>query len=195
MLLVALTGGAGTGKTTVAEFLRKSGITVIDLDKVGHETLELENVKKKLVEVFGREILKDDRIDRKKLRNIAFDSKENLKKLNEIVHPEMINMLWRKIRELNDENIVVVEGAIIPELGLTKDFDFIVITDVPKEVQIKRVAERNKIPFHLAERIVNYQMDRKKRLELADYVIDTSGDINKTLEQAKKLLKLLKSMV
>lgn len=194
MLLVALTGGAGTGKTTIAEFLRKNGIVVVDLDKVGHETLELESVKKKLVKTFGERILKGDRINRKKLRNIVFDSEENLKKLNEIVHPEMINLLWKKIKELKDENIVVVDGALIPELGLVEKFDFVVVTDAPKELQIKRIVERSKIPLHMAEKIVNSQMEGKKRIEIADYVIDTSGDMNQTLKQAEKLLKLLENM-
>lgn len=191
-MLVALTGGAGSGKSTVANFLRKHGITVIDLDKVGHETLELEAVKKKLVNIFGEKILNGDQIDRGKLRNIVFNSQKALKKLNEVVHPEMIKLLWRKIEELKDKkDIIVVDGALIPELGLIERFDFVVVVDVPKDIQIERLVKRNNISSSLALKIIDSQMEREEKLKVADYIIDASKNMDHTLKQAGRLVEIL----
>ncbi|MCD6545624.1 MAG: dephospho-CoA kinase [Thermotogae bacterium] len=191
-MLVALTGGAGSGKSTVANFLRKHGITVIDLDKVGHETLELEAVKKKLVNIFGEKILNGDQIDRGKLRNIVFNSQKALKKLNEVVHPEMIKLLWRKIEELKDKkDIIVVDGALIPELGLIERFDFVVVVDVPKDIQIERLVKRNNISSSLALKIIDSQMEREEKLKVADYIIDASKNMDYTLKQAGRLVEIL----
>jgi len=191
LLLVALTGGIASGKSIVADFLRKHGIPVIDLDKVGHETLKIETVKKKLVKAFGKSIIKNGEVDREKLRYLVFNSKENLKKLNNIVHPEMVKLMWEKINSLKDKEILVVEGAIIPELGLANKFDFVVVVDVPKDIQMERLMKRNNISCSIALGMIDSQMSREKKLSFADYVIDASKDISDTLKQSEELLRIL----
>ena len=104
----------------------------------------------------------------------------------------MIKLLWRKIEELKDKkDIIVVDGALIPELGLIERFDFVVVVDVPKDIQIERLVKRNNISSSLALKIIDSQMEREEKLKVADYIIDASKNMDHTLKQAGRLVEIL----
>ncbi len=191
MKLIGITGGIATGKSVVAGLIKTKGYPVINADKVGHQVLEMESVKKTLIKEFGDILGSRGKVDRKKLGDIVFEDREKLKVLNGILHPKMVNMILKKseeIKELNEE--IFVEAAVLFEMGLDKHTDFIVVTDCPDEVRIERLMKRDRLSFDEAKKRVNFQSPREFFLKKADWVIDTSKDFENTSKQVFKMLNL-----
>ncbi len=116
-MVIGVTGKYCSGKDTVVSFLRDSGFTEINVDKIGHDILEDKN--KDIVKVFGRKILKENSsINRRKLGNIVFSDKEEMKKLELILHPAMINRVKENIKDLNSK--IIINAAILFKMGLEK---------------------------------------------------------------------------
>ncbi len=191
MKLIGITGGIATGKSVVAGLIKTKGYPVIDADKVGHQVLEMESVKKTLIKEFGDILDPHEKVDRKKLGDIVFEDREKLKVLNGILHPKMVNVILKKseeIKELNKE--IFVEAAVLFEMGLDKHTDFIVVTDCPDEMRIERLMKRDRLSFNEAKKRVNFQSPREFFLKKADWVIDTSKDFENTSKQVFKMLNL-----
>ncbi|HUP66419.1 MAG TPA: dephospho-CoA kinase [Thermoanaerobaculia bacterium] len=180
ILRVGLTGGLASGKSTAAELLAGLGCRVVDADEVvdalyrpgrpGHEAI---------VRVYGRGILTaGGEIDRQKLASIAFSSAEEATRLNDLIHPLVIEEERRIIDETNllgEDQIVVVEATMLLESGGKERYDVIVVVDLPEEIQVRRAVERGMIEGDARARI-SRQMSRANRLAAADVVIDNSGD-------------------
>ena len=192
--MIALTGGMGSGKSTIADHLRRKGIKVLDLDKIGHEALEDEMVKKKLVDAFGDGILRGDKIDRKKLGKIVFSDRAKLKQLNSIVHPKMLEILWKKVEDC-PENLVVVDGAVIIDIGIHDRFDFVIVADVDTEIQIERIMKRDGITRDEAIRRVRLQVGREERLKHADFVVNTALPYDELRKRIDELIRIIERRV
>ncbi len=187
--LIAITGGIATGKSVVSRYLRSLGYPVIDADEIGHEILGCKDVKSKIVERFGDILDLKGNIDRKKLGSIVFSNKDKLRELDEITHPKITDEVLHRAKELeivNDE--IFVEAAVLFEMGLDKYVDFIVVTDCPDEIRIKRMILRDHLSYEEALKRINSQMKREEYLKRANLIVDTSGDVNKTLEQIFEML-------
>ena len=192
--LIALTGGMGSGKSTIANLLRKRGMKVLDLDEIGHEALEDDGVKGELRKVFGDEIFDGERINRKKLGRIVFSDRKKLRILNSIVHPKMLDILWRKVKNC-PEDIVIVDGAIIIDIGIQDRFDLVVVADVDVETQIQRIIERDNITREEAKRRIEMQISRDERLKHADFVVDTSLSKERIREKVDELIDLIRKKI
>jgi len=197
-LVVGLTGGIATGKSTVSKIIAEKGIVVIDADRISREIVKPGEVAyKKIVEFFGEEILSENgEIDRKKLRNIVFNDYNKLKVLNEITHPEILKKILIKIEDLKSkgEKICVLDAALLIEANFHKFVDKVILVYCDIEIQISRLMKRDNLSREEAINIINSQMSFEQKKKYADYLIDNSKDIDFTKKQVDRVLNSILGM-
>jgi dephospho-CoA kinase len=206
MLRVGLTGGIATGKTTVAAILRELGCHMLDADKIAHHLIEpgaaaYEDVLRE----FGRDILTPDgRVDRKKLGAVVFAEPARLERLNDIVHPHVLETQDREldaIERANSHAIAVVEAALLIEAGYAPKLDCLVVTWCTPEQQLGRLTRQDAagvagrgLTLEQARQRIAAQMPNEEKRRMADEVIDCSGSFKHTREQVVALVARLKKM-
>ncbi len=190
MHVIGLTGGIGTGKSTVAEFLKEQGASIVNADLVGHEVyLPGRPAHQEIVHEFGQDVVAEDgTIDRKKLGSIVFSDPKNLVRLNAITHPRMKGMMREKLQDIErgGADIAVLEAALLLEAKWDDLADEIWVTVTPPEVAAKRVSTRSNLAVEQVMDRIRSQMSNEQRTERADVVIDTSGDMESTRKQASE---------
>jgi len=196
MLIVALTGGIASGKSVVAEVLEDLGCYIHNADKVAHDLMEPEKPAwKKIVAHFGKKILNEDKtINRSRLGKIIFSGEKERRFLNELIHPLVLEKKKEVINRLEKEghyNIFISEAALTIEAGFADFFDKIIMTYCKKEVQIKRLMERDGISRKQTIKIIKSQMQPQEKLKYADYIIDTSSSLQSTVEQTERVYRNL----
>ena len=191
MIVIGLTGGIASGKSTISDMLRELGAVVIDVDIVGREVVSHGSIAyNRIIESFGRDILMPDgEINRKRLGNIVFSDEEKLRLLNDITHPAIIESVNAEIEALRKQHkkAVVIDAAILIEMGLNKNVDYVWLVAVSRETQLKRVMERDKLTCEDAWNRINAQMTNEERMKYADAVIDTTYPINIVTNRVKEL--------
>ena len=196
MFVIGLTGGIGTGKSTVARVLEDQGATVVSADLTGHEVyLPGRPGYHEVIAEFGQDVVAaDGTIDRKKLGAIVFADPKNLARLNSIVHPRMKGMMREKLNELDQQGvaIAVLEAALLFEARWDDLAHEVWVTAAPPEIAAERVALRSKLPLEQVLDRIRSQMSTAERVKRAEVVIDTSGDIESTTRQAKEKWEELK---
>lgn len=189
MLVIGLTGGIGSGKTTVSGFLEELGAEVIDADKVGHVTyLPDMPAWRDLIDTWGEDLLQPNReIDRKKLGAIVFSDPANLEKLNSIVHPRMRDIMNDRIEAFRGEGkqVVVVDAAILIEAKWTSLVDEVWVTAAPEDVVVQRVMARNGWEEEQVRSRMASQMPAEERQSYADVVIDTDATLDEVRERVR----------
>ena len=181
--MIVITGGIATGKSTVCKIFKEYGYEVVDADSIAHE--ELENSKDEIVKVFGSDILKDKKIDRKKLSSIVFSDSNSKNRLEEILHPKIRKSIEKSIKILQKEGKkFIVDIPLYFESGEYKA-DKVVLVYTPKEMQLKRVMQRDKLTEEEALKRIKSQMDIEIKRELADIVIDNTKDIKHLKDEVK----------
>lgn len=186
MRTIGLTGGIGSGKSTVAQQLEKLGAVVVDSDRAAHETYRPHSAGwHKLVATFGPKLLlPSGEIDRKQLGAIVFSDAAAMAKLNAIVHPLVRQSLEQSIEEHRRKGtrVLVVEVPLLYETGFDKLVDEVWVTRVPEGVAVSRLAVRNGLREDEAQRRIKTQLASEERERRADVVIDTNVDL-KQLER------------
>lgn len=199
MKIIGLTGGIGSGKSTVAQFLAELGAVIVDLDKVGHEVLKSGGVvRERIVSEFGKNILTGSGdIDRTRLGGIVFNDFEALSRLNKIMHPVIDNIINARIEEYRREGVevVVLEAAALLDADRASQVDEIWVTVAPEAVVLKRLAERTGYSEEESKARIRSQMPGEKRIRQADLVIDTDCSLDelkaRVATEWQKLLKRL----
>jgi len=191
MKIIGLTGNIASGKSAISYILKNLGAEVLDLDKIGKQIQELnyKKVIEKIEKRFGKEIIENEKINRKKLGSIVFSDKQALIDLNSIMIPLMTEKLKRTIDEnrKKETKVLVVDAAILFEANWDKFVDYVWVVYVPRETQINRLIKREKITQEEAIMRVDSQESIDEKIEKADVVIDNS----KNLEAVKlKILEL-----
>lgn len=185
MLKIGLTGGIGTGKSTVSEMLKELGAYVINADLVGHQAyLPHKNVWQDMVDAFGRDILtENDEVDRRKLGAIVFGDPAQMDKLNSIVRPWMYRTIEQMLKdeEAKGATVGVVEAAILLEANWQTLVDQVWVTVASVDNVIQRVQARNNFTEEQIRARINAQTSDDVRIAAADVVIDT----NTTLDEVK----------
>jgi dephospho-CoA kinase len=197
VLRVALTGGIACGKTVVAGIFREKGCFVQSSDRVAHELMAPGRPAwKKVVARFGRELLGPDRaIRRDRLAHLLFTDPEARRFVNRLVHPLVMAEKKRTVARLEREGrfaIFVSEAALTIEAGYAPFFDRIVIVHCPPRVQVRRLTARDGLTPGEARRRIRSQMPAGEKLAHADYVIDASGSLSETVEQAERVYAALR---
>lgn len=200
MYVIGLTGGIGTGKSTVAKVLEDEGAVVLSADLVGHEVyLPGKPAYDEIIATFGREVVADDgTIDRKKLGPIVFSDPANLAKLNAITHPRMKGMMRERLAEIARQGtaFAVLEAALLFDAGWNDLTDEVWVTVVPAKVAAERTAARSGIPVgQVLERIQKAQMEDDERVRRSDIVIDTSGTLDETIGRARDAWREMRARV
>jgi dephospho-CoA kinase len=191
MTILGVTGGIGSGKTTVCKLFESKGIPVYNSDERAKYILAHHpDVKQQLLKLFGEKIFTDHLPDRKKIAAIVFSDKEKLKLLNAIIHPK-VREDFEQWKKQQTSKIIIKEAAILIESGAYKQVDKILVVTAPLEQRIQRVMQRDGV---LRQEILNRlsnQLDEKSRLKYAHYSIDNSEGKNLELQVDEVLKKLL----
>jgi dephospho-CoA kinase len=181
--VIGLTGGIASGKTKVAEELSRLGALVIDADQIARAVIENPEIKNQLEKTWP-EVFERGFLNRKKLRQIIFSSREEREKLNALLHPPIIQQIIEKIEQANDSICVIVAPLLI-ESGLHQTCDEIWVVHAPRKTQIERLMERDQITQEEALAMLESQLSSEEKMGHAHRVIDNSGPFEKTREQIK----------
>ena len=199
MKIIGLTGGIGSGKSTVARFLAELGAEIIDLDKVGNEALKKgKTAYKKAIQEFGPTILeKNKEIDRSKLGDIVFNEPAALKRLNGIIHPEIDKTVAERTIACRRRGIkvLVLEAAAMLEAGKAWQVDELWVTIALEKTVLERLKQRSGYNQAEAKARIHSQMNNEERVKQATVVINNDGSLDELKARAKsewdKLLKRL----
>lgn len=180
MFLVGLTGGIGSGKSTVAADLEARGAAVIDADRIAREIVEPGGrAYARLVERFGSGVLHPDgRLDRQKMADIAFNDPDALTALNEITHPAIGEVMAERVVEASQTHPIVVVDIPLMTIATKArmNFDAVIVVDAPEETAVARLVEHRSFTEADARARIASQISREERASLADFVVDNSGD-------------------
>lgn len=191
-MIIGITGSIACGKSTISNYLKSKGYIVIDADKIGHEALDDDYVKEKLILAFGNEILDDNKINRQKLGELVFGNSSNLNVLNSIIHPEIRKKILQKIDKNNDKELIFIDVALLFEAKFDDLVDKIIVVYVDKNTQLTRLMKRNSISEKEALSRIVSQMSPIEKAKLGDYTVNNNLDVINTYEQVDKVLSELK---
>lgn len=192
LLVIGLTGGIASGKSTVSLLLKQKGAVIIDADKISRQVmLPGKEAWFEIKKHFGAEILcPDGKINRKKLGSLVFSDKKKLKILNGITHPKIIDEINNELLVYKRENqrVVVIDAALLLEVGLDSYVDEVWVVTVDEKTQIQRLMNREKnMTVRQAINRIRAQMPLEEKLKFAKRIIDNSSDIAHTKRQVEKI--------
>tara|TARA_B100000678_G_scaffold226592_1_gene194371 strand:+ start:90 stop:683 length:594 start_codon:yes stop_codon:yes gene_type:complete len=196
MLIIGLTGGIGSGKSAVSDKFKSLGITVVDADVAARTVVEPgQPALAEIERHFGSNILNQEGVlDRAQLREIIASDSEERVWLESVLHPKIGEQIAKELAESTSPYTIYVAPLLL-ETNSQKMCSRVLVVDVPKEIQIQRTAERDKVSEIQIEKIVAVQMEREERLEKADDVLVNTGTIKELEQQVMKLHQKYLEMV
>ena len=199
MLVVGLTGGVASGKTTVSQILQQEGAYLIDADRIARELVQPHTPTwSELIRAFGKEILeKDDLINRKALAAGVFSNPQKRRQLEEILHPQISKEIDRRIEEIrkkDPEAVVVVDAALLVETGSYQRMDKLIVVTATEAQQMERLGKRTGAEQKEAQGIISSQMPLAEKLKVADFIIRNEGALEETIQRAKEIFQELKTI-
>ena len=190
--IIGLTGGIGSGKTTIANYFQAKGIPVYISDIEAKKVMEFPEIIAKIENTFGTDLIINNQLNREKLASIVFSSPEKLKQLNAIVHPAVKIHFENWIQNNKKEEFIIKEAAILFESGSYKDCDKIITVTAPLEMRIERILTRDNTTREKVLQRINNQISDEERVAKSDYVIDNEKREG-IKEQVDKIIFLLKN--
>ena len=189
---IGITGSIACGKSTVSDYLKEKGYTIIDADKLGHVALTSEDVKRRLSETFGANILVNNEISREVLAKLVFGNDNNLKKLNNIIHPKIKELILKLQEEHENEDLVFLDIALLYEANFVDLVEKVAVVYVDEDVQLERLMTRNFLSKEEALKRIESQMSPQEKASLGDFVINNSYRKEDTFQQIDEILEKLK---
>jgi len=190
-MLVGVTGGMGSGKSSLARLLAARGGILVDADAIAHRVLDRPEVLQALQEAFGRDVVDaGGRLNRPEVGRRAFASQAGWQRLNRIVRPPLAAELWREVEQAKKsagEIMVVVDAPLIFEWEVQDRFDAVVVVDADEEVCVARAAGRSGLSKIQIRQRMAFQLSAEEKKERADFVVDNSGDLEQLEEEAARL--------
>lgn len=190
--IIGLTGGIGSGKTMVAEYIKSLGILVYIADDEARELMNTAKVIQAISAAFGKEVVDNGILNRDKLAKIVFNNPEKLQKLNNIVHPEVKKHFDIWVEKHKNYPFVVKEAAILFESGSYKYCDAVITVTSPLETRLQRVINRDKTDRESVLKRMQNQWTDEQRIAKSDYVIHNLS-VDGTKRQVDEILNLLKN--
>jgi len=179
-IILGLTGGIASGKTTAAGMFADKGAKLIDADSIAHKVLrEDREVQRKIAEAFGPEYVSGGEVDRRALARKVFSGGAALDILSGIIHPPVIAAILKELEKSGDEDVVVIDAPLLIESGMHKYVDAVVLVTAGRDKQLERAAGRG-----LSEKEINYvidkQMSQAEKEKFAQYILDNGASIDET---------------
>lgn len=193
---VGLTGGIGSGKSTVSAILAELGAVVIDADLLAREVVApgTEGLDE-IVEAFGAEVLAPDgSLDRPALGAVVFADEASRRTLEAIVHPRVRDLGARREAQAGPEDVLVHDIPLLAETGQADQFDAVVVVDVPVATQLARLQQLRGLSVEEAQARVDAQASRDERLAIATHLIDNSGDLDELRVRAEGVYRELRKL-
>ncbi len=191
MIKLGVTGGIGSGKSVVCEVLRLHDIPVYDADLEAKRLNDTSPViREKLIEAFGAELYKNDKLDRKKLAQLIFNDEKNLRQVNSIIHPELAKHFEKWTDGRMEHSIVAIDAAVLFEAGFQQFVDKTITVFSPVETRIERVVKRDNLTKEQILSRINSQMSDEEKIRLSDFVI-INDNKHSILEQVSTILKTI----
>ena len=196
MLKIGLTGGIGSGKSSVSKLFKDWGAYIFDADSVAKEILlKNETAQNEIIAEFGSDILnKDEKIEKSKLSRIAFQDENHQLRLNAIIHPYVfseIDLTFDKIISKNEHEIFCVDAALIYESGADTHMDYVVVITSHLRLRIERAMERGDLTRDEFLKRLDLQWPDEDKVHMADFVIHNNGTIDELISESKKVFSLL----
>ena len=195
MIKVGLTGGIGSGKTTVSNFLLDYGIPVYSSDSKGktlmNTNLELKN---NIVSIFGESVYDNGILNTNLLSSIVFSNPTKIEQLNNLVHPKVAENFNQWIGENNNQPILVKEAAILIESGAYLNMDKIILVVSKKSTRINRVSKRDNSDLESIEKRINFQLTDNEKIKYADYIIENNSSLEHLKLEVLKVVNKIKEI-
>jgi dephospho-CoA kinase len=192
--IIGLTGGIGSGKSTIANYIASKGIPVYIADEEAKKLMELPEVITSVKAIFEENVLNEfGKLDRKKIADLVFNSPTQLTQLNNIVHPLVKNHFieWLKIH--SNAPYVIKEVAILFETGGNTACDKVIVVTAPEEIRIERAMKRDNVSKETIVSRMNNQLPESEKITKSDFIIHNT-DLNKTFIQVDEILKILSKL-
>lgn len=187
MLVIGLTGGIGSGKSTVAELFQQLGVPVIDTDVIARQLVEPgQPAFQEIISSFDSILTADGHVDRNKLREIIFNEPEKRIELEQILHPRIENITKQILASLNNEYVVIVI-PLLAENGKWPFIDRVLVVDCDPQLQLERAMKRDTATAQQISKIIQAQASRQQRLDIADDIIINNHDHSALTEQVQVL--------
>lgn len=201
LVVIGITGGIGSGKTQAANIFESEGYPVIYTDDLAKEIMDNnELIQNALCDVFGDSICSNGIIDKKNLASIVFGesdkSSSELKKLNQIVHPAVIDEMMTRIQKAGESGIelIFVESALIYEIGLDAGFDYVIVINAGEQIRIDRTLKRGGLNEEQIRKRMSEQISMEEKIKRADFSIDNNGDLDDLKRAVVFLMPILASL-
>lgn len=196
-LAIGITGGIGSGKSSVAKIISKEGYSVLNADDIAKSLMvNNKSISENIKNTFGNESYIDGKLNRKFLAKEVFNNPKKIKKLNSIVHPPMISFIDDEIQKLEDknENLIFVEAALIFEAKMDELFDYILLVTADEELRIERTVERDKAERSEVESRIKNQMSEEDKKGISDFTIENNSSLQELKQRTHFILSLLNNL-
>ena len=194
-MVIGVTGGYCSGKTTVVKLFKKYKARIVDLDKLAHKSLNPKSKNfKKIIKEFGKDILSNGKISHLRLARKVFGDKKRLAKLNSIIHPAVIKQMASLIRKHKKRyRFIVVEAPLLFEADLKDHFDYIVVVSANKKKQIERAIKKTRFDKADILKRIKSQIPLSKKGAQADFVVDNNKSLRETKRQVNNIIREIKN--
>lgn len=197
-LIIGITGGIGTGKTTVSKYLEDKGYYVINADQIAKDLLTNNNIiKDKIIKEFGANSYVNNQYNTSYISNIVFNNTKKLSRLNQIVHPAVLNQIINLIDTAMQKNIkiIFIDIALLFELNLEEGVDYILTITAKEDIRIDRVIKRSNLPIEEIKRRINNQISVEEAVQNSDFVIENNDTIEKLYNSVDYILDIFKTLM
>ena len=197
-LIIGITGGIGTGKTTVSKYLEDKGYYVINADQIAKDLLTNNNIiKEKIIKEFGANSYVNNQYNTSYISNIVFNNTKKLSRLNQIVHPAVLNQIINLIDAAMQKNIkiIFIDIALLFELNLEEGVDYILTITAKEDIRIDRVIKRSNLPIEEIKRRINNQISVEEVVQNSDFVIENNDTIEKLYNSVDYILDIFKTLM
>lgn len=194
-MIIGLTGGIATGKSTVSSIIKKNyDVKIIDVDEIGKKVMKQKIILEKLKKVFGEDVIKNGELDRKKMREIVFNDDQKREELNKITHTVILEEVDRIIEEYKkiEDGIIIVDMPLLFEVGYAKKVDKVILIYCKKNIEINRLINRDNIQKEDALKMMEAQMDLEEKKKMADIIIDNNSNLEDLENKIKKVIEKMK---